>query len=69
MLFVNKKDGTLRLCIDNMQLNNVTIKNRYPLPTIDDLFDYLKGATMISNINLRLGYHEVHMKKEAIFKI
>ena len=44
MLFVNKKDGTLRLCIDYRQLNKLTIKNKYPLPRIDDLFDQLKGA-------------------------
>ena len=57
MFFVKKKDNTLRLCIDYRQLNKVTIKNMYPLPQIDDLFDQLKGATMFSNIDLRLGYH------------
>jgi len=57
MLFVKKKDGTLRLCIDYRQLNKVTIKNRYPLPRIDYLFDQLKGAVVFSKIDMRLGYH------------
>ena len=52
VLFVKKKDGTLRLCIDYRQLNKLTIKNKYPLPRIDDLFDQLKGASIFSNINL-----------------
>lgn len=53
LLFMRKKDGTLRLCINYRQLNKVTIKNRYPLPRIDDLFDQLKGATLFSKIDLR----------------
>ncbi len=57
VLFVKKKDGTLRLCIDYKQLNKVTIKNRYPLPRIDNLFDQLKGAAMFSKIDLRSGYY------------
>jgi hypothetical protein len=57
VLFVKKKDGTLRLFIDFRQLNNVTIKNKYPLPRIDDLFDQLKDAKMFSKIDLRSGYH------------
>jgi hypothetical protein len=59
VLFVKKKDGTLRLCIDYRQLNKVTIKNKYPLPRIDDLFDQLGGVHVLSKIDLRLGYHQV----------
>ncbi|KAL0561158.1 hypothetical protein IC582_001578 [Cucumis melo] len=57
VLFVKKKDGSMRLCIDYMELNKVTVKNRYPLPRIDDLFDQLQGATVFSKIDLRSGYH------------
>ena len=55
MLFVNKKDGTLQLCVDYRQLNKMTMKNKYLLPMIDDLFDQLKGARVFSKIDLRLG--------------
>ena len=68
VIFVKKKDGTMRLCIDYRQLNKMTIKNRYPLPCIDDLFDQLCGATMFSNIDLRSRYHQVRIKDEYIFK-
>ena len=57
MLFVKKKDGTLRLCIDYRQLNKVTVRNKYPLPRIDDLFDQLQGVKVFSKIDLRSGYH------------
>ena len=56
ILFVKKKDGTFRLFIDYRQVNKVTIKNKYPLPRIDELFDQLGGASIFSKINLRYGY-------------
>ena len=57
VLFAKKKDKTIRLCIDYRQFNRVTIKNRYPLPRIDDLFNQLRGAQAYSKIDLRTGYH------------
>ena len=57
VLFVKKKDGTLRLCIDYRELNKVTIKSKYHLPRIDDLFDQLQGSQVFSMIDLRSGYH------------
>ncbi len=59
VLFVKKKDGTFCLCIDYRQLNKLTIKNKYPLPRIDDLFDQLEGAAMFSKIDLRSGYYQL----------
>ena len=56
LLFVKKKDGSIHLCIDYRELNQVIVKNRYPLPKIDGLFDQLQGATIFFKIDLRLGY-------------
>jgi hypothetical protein len=57
VIFVLKKDGTQRLCIDYCALNEVTVKNKYPLPRIDDLFNQLCGACVFSKVDLQLGYH------------
>jgi hypothetical protein len=65
---VKKKDCTLRLCIDFRQLNKVTVKNKYPLSRIDDLFDQLKDAKILSKIDLSSGYHHIIIKEEDINK-
>jgi hypothetical protein len=69
VLFVKKKDRSMKMCIDYRKLNKVTIKNRYPLPRTDDLVDQLQGARVFSKVNLRLGYHQVRVKEEDILKI
>jgi hypothetical protein len=63
ILFVHKKDGTLRMCVDYRALNKATVKNRYSLPRIDDLFDHLLGAKVFSRIDLRLGYYQIRIAK------
>ena len=69
MLFAKKKDKTVRLCIDYRHLNRVTIKNRFPLPRIDDLFDQLRGARVYSKIDLRTSYHRLRVKEADIPKM
>ena len=68
VLFVKKKDGTLRLCVDYRQLKKMTVKKKYPLPRIDDLFDQLKGASVFSKIDLRSGYHQLRIKDTYVNK-
>ncbi|KAI3715505.1 hypothetical protein L6452_22489 [Arctium lappa] len=68
VLFLKKKDGTMRMCIDYRELNKATVKNRYPLPRIDDLFDQLQGAGCFSKIDLRSGYHQVKVSEENVPK-
>ncbi|GJW42385.1 putative reverse transcriptase domain-containing protein [Tanacetum coccineum] len=69
VLFVKKKDGSMRMCIDYRELNKLAIKNRYPLPRIDDLFDQLQGACCFSKIDLCSGYHQLRVQEEDIPKI
>ena len=68
VLFVKKKDSSMRLCIDYRELNKVTVRNKYPLPRIDDLFDQLQGACVFSKIDLRSGYHQLRVKGEDVPK-
>jgi hypothetical protein len=68
VFFVKKKDGTFETLHRFQKLNKVTVKNKYPFPRIDDLFDQLKDAKIFSNIDLRSGYHQVRIKEEYINK-
>ncbi|KAL6176795.1 hypothetical protein ACLB2K_053428 [Fragaria x ananassa] len=66
--FIKKKDGTMRLCIDYRKLNHVTVKNKYLLPRIDDLFDQLRGASIFLKIALRSGYHQLRIRESDVVK-
>jgi hypothetical protein len=68
VLFVEKKDGTQRMCVNYRSLNEVTIKNKYPLPRIEDLFDQMKGARVFSKIDLRSEYHQLKIRESDIPK-
>ncbi|GJV46149.1 putative reverse transcriptase domain-containing protein [Tanacetum coccineum] len=68
VLFMKKKDGSFRMCIDHRELNKLTVKNRYPLPRIDDLFDQLRGACPFLKIDFRSGYHQLRVHEDAIPK-
>ncbi|GKD17483.1 putative reverse transcriptase domain-containing protein [Tanacetum coccineum] len=68
VLFVKKKDGSFRMCINYRELNKLIMKNRYPLPRIDDLFDQLQGSSIYSKIEMRSGYHQIRVREEYILK-
>ncbi|KZV24364.1 hypothetical protein F511_35198, partial [Dorcoceras hygrometricum] len=68
ILFAKKKYGSMRMCVDFRQLNKVTVKNKYPLPRIDDLFDQFQGSTVYSKIDFRSGYHQLWIRDADVAK-
>jgi hypothetical protein len=68
VLFIQKKDGSQGMCVDYRTLNDVTVKNKYPLPRIEDLFDQMRGARVFSKIDLRSGYHQMKIRPSDIPK-
>jgi hypothetical protein len=69
VLFVQKKDGSQGMCVDYRTINDVTVKNKYPLPRIEDLFDQMRGARVFSNIDLRSGYHQMKIRPSDMPKM
>ncbi|GKB21114.1 hypothetical protein Tco_0855037, partial [Tanacetum coccineum] len=68
VLFVKKKDGSFQICIEYRELNKMTVKNRYPLPRINDLFDQLQGSSVYLKVEMRSGYHQLRVREEDIPK-